>query len=354
MLKIPPKARTIANFTLSEQVGAGSYGKVYRAIETCTGEKVALKLLEQADDSNGFSITSIREIKALSLLSHKNIIRLREVVTGTESTSSDAYMVFDFVEYDFEGLMAMNPGRRFSRAQLKCFAHQMLGGLVYVHSKDIIHRDLKLANILLTRDGCVKIADFGLSRSLNASKNYTNQVVTIWYRSPELLFGITAYNKSIDMWSIGLIISELLLYHALLPGKTDHHQIELIFTCCGAPANWTLFSGLSRWDDSWTKNAYTRTFGDMLKRRHIDSNTIDFLDTFLQIDPAQRISASDALASSWFKKAPLPCYVKSSDHLDDHTHESLADFGSSCHQYEAKQKRLQDAVKNPPHQKFKV
>ena len=342
---IPPKARTFDDFTIERQVGSGSYGNVYRARDNNNGNLVALKLLTQLEgDCQGFLMTSIREIKSLRLLQHKNVIRLHEIITGNENTT---YMVLEFVDHDLEGLISMNPHRRIEYAQIKCFAYQMLDGLAYIHSQDIIHRDLKPPNILVTRDGCIKICDFGLSRSMNDFKNYTNKVVTIWYRSPELLFGATAYNQAIDLWSMGIIITELLLHSSLFPGKTDREQLELIFSRCGPPDAWNTFSALPLWDSAWTSNKYTRTLCTFMRQKRIESDAIDFVDRFLRVDPSQRISASDALKSQWFNRNPLPCYVNRFDYVDNHQHMTLDSFGSSCHQYEAKQKRQLEGAKVP-------
>jgi cyclin-dependent kinase 12/13 len=196
-------------------VGEGTFGKVYKAKYKPTSDKgkeiksshVALKKILMDNEKEGFPITAIREIMILKRLNHKNIINLIEIVTSKPSDKNkyrgNVYLVFEYMEHDLSGLIDRKID--YSIAHIKCIMHQILSGVNYMHSNNIIHRDIKGANILINNKGDVKIADFGLARvySDNPNKKYTNRVVTLWYRSPELLLGSTSYGPAIDMWSVG-------------------------------------------------------------------------------------------------------------------------------------------------------
>lgn len=207
-----------------DQVGEGTFGKVYKARfksknthnHNIKSEFVALKKILMENEKEGFPLTAIREIMILKRLNHKNIINLLEIVTSKPSDKNknrgNVYLVFEYMEHDLSGLL----GRKFdfSVPIIKVIMKQILLGVDYLHDNNIIHRDIKGANILLNNRGEVKLADFGLARIHNPNPNiikqYTNRVVTLWYRSPELLLGAVNYGPAIDMWSVGCVFSELL------------------------------------------------------------------------------------------------------------------------------------------------
>lgn len=223
------------------QVGEGTFGKVYKArfkststptnksqssnINIPKGEFVALKRILMDNEKEGFPITAIREIMILKRLRHNNIINLLEIVTSKPNEKNkqkgNVYLVFEYMEHDLAGITELKID--FTIPQIKCILHQILLGLNYLHSNNIIHRDIKSANILISNKGEVKIADFGLARVFNPNPNiqrqYTNRVVTLWYRSPELLLGATNYGPAIDVWSVGCLFSELLTGIPLFRGK---------------------------------------------------------------------------------------------------------------------------------------
>lgn len=173
---------------------------------------VALKKIKLMDDSDsrrgGFPITSVREIKILKVLDHANVVRLLDMVVTREDPENEGrdsvYMVFEYLDHDLDGLTA-RLGGRFSVPQIKCYVKQILEGLHYIHLQSILHRDLKLSNVLVSKHGHVKLADLGLARSYIADDEHplTPTVVTLWYRPPELLLGETKYGPAVDMWSAG-------------------------------------------------------------------------------------------------------------------------------------------------------
>ena len=213
-------------------VGEGTYGKVYKAKNVYSNAFVALKRIRMEGEKEGFPVTAMREIKLLQGLRHRNVIRLVEMMVskgeyfvvpvrkaagykreafsdplfwgpGLTMTGS-VYMVFEYMELDLTGLLA-HPDISFTPANIKSLTYQMLDGLAYLHDMSILHRDLKGSNILLSSTGVLKLADFGLARFYNkrARDDYTNRVITLWYRSPELLLGETVYQGEVDMWSAG-------------------------------------------------------------------------------------------------------------------------------------------------------
>ncbi|KAK1391971.1 Protein kinase domain-containing protein [Heracleum sosnowskyi] len=336
-------SRNIDCFEKLEQIGEGTYGQVYMARDIKTGEIVALKKIRMDNEKEGFPITAIREIKILKKLQHENVIRLKEIVTSTgpeadEQAKPDGdnkykgniYMVFEYMDHDLTGL-ADRPGLRFSIPQIKCYMKQLLTGLHYCHVNQVLHRDIKGSNLLIDNEGNLKLADFGLARSFSNDHNgnLTNRVITLWYRPPELLLGVTKYGPAVDLWSVGCIFAELLQGKPVLPGKAEPEQLTKIFELCGTPdeINWP---GVSRtpW---YNKFKPARPIKRRLREafRHFDRHALDLLEKMLTLDPSQRISAKDALDAEYFWTDPLPCDPK-----------SLPKYESS-HEFQTKKKRQQ-------------
>jgi cyclin-dependent kinase 12/13 len=199
-----------------------------------TQDIVALKKIRMDNEKEGFPITAIREIKILKKLRHKNVVDLKEIVTSKANASNghkgSIYLVFEYMDHDLTGL-AERPGMKFSLPQIKCYMKQLLTGLHYCHINNILHRDIKGSNLLINNNGVLKLADFGLAKSItNENANpLTNRVITLWYRPPELLLGATQYGPSVDMWSAGCIFAELVHGKPILPGKGEMEQLDLIF-----------------------------------------------------------------------------------------------------------------------------
>ncbi|KAF5663889.1 cmgc cdk crk7 kinase [Fusarium heterosporum] len=179
-------------------VGSGTYGKVFKGINVYTKGMVALKRIRMEGERDGFPVTAVREIKLLQSLRHINIVNLQEVMVE----KNDCFMVFEYLSHDLTGLLN-HPTFKLEAAQKKDLAKQMFEGLDYLHTRGVLHRDIKAANILVSNEGVLKIADFGLARfyAKRHQLDYTNRVITIWYRSPELLLGETKYTAAVDVWS---------------------------------------------------------------------------------------------------------------------------------------------------------
>lgn len=174
---------------------------------------VALKKVRLENEREGFPITAVREIKLLRRLCHKNIVRLLDVITesschGSKRDISAFFLVFEYVDHDLNGLLESGLVE-FTQDQTASLFKQLLLALQHCHSKDLLHRDLKCANILINNKGELKLGDLGLARiySKNSDRLYTNRVITLWYRPPELLLGEEKYGPAIDIWSAGFVFS---------------------------------------------------------------------------------------------------------------------------------------------------
>ncbi|MED6246050.1 Cyclin-dependent kinase 10 [Ataeniobius toweri] len=225
--------RSVREFEKLNRIGEGTYGIVYRARDTKSDEIVALKKVRMDNEKDGIPISSLREITLLLRLRHPNIVELKEVVVGSHLES--LFLVMSYCEQDLASLLE-NMQTPFSEAQVKCIVLQLLRGLEYLHHSFIIHRDLKVSNLLMTDEGCVKIADFGLARMYGIPQPpMTPRVVTLWYRAPELLLGTKTQTTALDMWAVGCILAELLAHKPLLPGTSEIQQVDLIVQLLGTP-----------------------------------------------------------------------------------------------------------------------
>lgn len=197
-------------------IGAGTYAKVYQAIDNETRMVVALKEI-RLYEFEGMPSTSLREISILKSTFHKNIIKLIQVI----HTQDLLTIVFEYMEYDL---------LKYIRRHDNIFnlMQQLVDGVCYLHKNNIIHRDLKPVNILVNKDGCLKIADFGLARMVSPMDYaYSSEVVTLWYRAPELLMGTSEYLYEIDIWSLGCIFYEMVAKKPLLEGTDKQTQLDL-------------------------------------------------------------------------------------------------------------------------------
>ncbi|GAA0183940.1 non-receptor serine/threonine protein kinase [Lithospermum erythrorhizon] len=235
--------RSVDEFERLNKIDEGTYGVVYRAQDKKTGEIVALKKVKMEKEREGFPLTSLREINILLSFHHPSIVDVKEVVVG--SSLDSIFMVMEYMEHDLKGLMETMK-QPFSQSEVKCLMLQLLEGTKYLHDNWVLHRDLKTSNLLLNNRGELKICDFGLARQYGSPlKPYTQLVVTLWYRAPELLLGSKQYSTAIDMWSLGCIMAEMLAKEPLFNGKSEIDQIDKIYRILGTP-NDTIWPGFSK------------------------------------------------------------------------------------------------------------
>ncbi|XP_016067767.1 PREDICTED: cyclin-dependent kinase 10 isoform X2 [Miniopterus natalensis] len=323
------RCRSVKEFEKLNRIGEGTYGIVYRARDTQTDEIVALKKVRMDKEKDGVPISSLREITLLLRLRHPNIVELKEVVVGNHLES--IFLVMGYCEQDLASLLENMP-TPFSEAQVKCIVLQVLRGLQYLHQNFIIHRDLKVSNLLMTDKGCVKTADFGLARAYGIPvKPMTPKVVTLWYRAPELLLGTTTQTTSIDMWAMGCVLAELLAHKPLLPGTSEIHQVDLIVQLLGTPSEniWPGFSKLPLVSQySLRKQPYNN-----LKHRFpwLSEAGLRLLNLLFMYDPKKRATAGDCLESSYFKEKPLPCEPELMPTFPHHRNKRAAPAASESH-----------------------
>ena len=200
-------------------LGEGAYGVVYKGIYLPTKEIIALKKIKLETQSEGVPSTTIREISVLREIEHKNVVQLKDVIM----CPTEMYLVFEYMELDLRNKIdTLISGQFFSPMLVKWFMFQLLNGVAACHSRRIIHRDLKPQNILLGTNDDLKIADFGLARAFGIPiRPYTKEVVTLWYRAPELLLGATEYSTPVDLWSVGCIFAEIVSKRALFDGDCE-------------------------------------------------------------------------------------------------------------------------------------
>ncbi|KAK9236223.1 kinase-like domain-containing protein [Lipomyces kononenkoae] len=294
---------SINQFDKLNRLGEGTYGVVYRARDRRTNEIVALKAVRifANEKRDGIPNTALREISLLKSLRHENIIRVLEVAVG-ETQLDEVYMVLEYAEHDLADLIDYS-NARFSASEVKCLMKQLLEGLEYIHKRGIIHRDIKMSNLLLTARGILKIADFGLARS-HTDRPMTPGVVTIWYRCPELLFGTKNYTSAIDLWSTGCIMGELVCRKPLLPGESEKQQIDLIVDLLGAPNEriWPGFRTLPLARNFRLHDLRPNTLDRVLRGQ--SRATIEFVNDLLTYDPDKRITAKAALQHQYFEERP--------------------------------------------------
>lgn len=292
-------------------IGEGTFGQVYKARDQDKGTYVALKRVRLENERDGFPITAVREIKILRQLNHKNIVNLIEIVTDKTNAlefrrdKGSFYLVFEYMDHDLAGLL-LSGEVSFNENNIAHIMHQLLEGLTYCHRNNFLHRDIKCSNILVNNDGQVKLADFGLARlysSNDKERPYTNKVITLWYRPPELLLGEERYGKPVDVWSCGCILGELFTREPMFRGGTELAQLEKIFSVCGTPtlSSWPDVKDLRDYPNYKPKKVHHRRLKeDYSKLPHL---ALDLLDHMLLLDPKKRISAEAALQHQWFKSA---------------------------------------------------
>ncbi|KAJ3256262.1 hypothetical protein HK103_005625 [Boothiomyces macroporosus] len=302
-----PKITGCRNVDLYEKLNRieeGSYGIVYRAKEKSTGRIFALKKLKLEKEKDGFPITSIREIHTLKLIKHPNVVEIIEICTT--SNFNHIFIVMEYLEHDLKTLME-NMAEPFLLSETKTLMLQLLSAVDCLHNNWIIHRDLKTSNLLMNNRGQIKVADFGLARRFGSPMGEVTQlVVTLWYRSPELLLGATTYSTEIDLWSIGCIFAELIDNSPLLPGKGEIDQLSKIFQLLGTP-NETSWPGYYDLPNTRTVNFANQPNNNLTSKfAYLSPLGLDLLNKFLTYDPQKRITASEAMEHPFFKESPLP------------------------------------------------
>ncbi|KKK15958.1 cdk5 [Aspergillus rambellii] len=294
------KAHQPSSFQQLEKLGEGTYATVFKGRNRQTGELVALKEIH-LDSEEGTPSTAIREISLMKELKHESIVSLYDVI----HTENKLMLVFEYMDKDLKKYMDTRGDRgQLDQATIKSFMHQLMNGIAFCHDNRVLHRDLKPQNLLINKRGQLKLGDFGLARAFGIPVNtFSNEVVTLWYRAPDVLLGSRTYNTSIDIWSAGCIMAELYTGRPLFPGTTNEDQLQKIFRLMGTPSErtWPGISQLPEYKPNFHVYA-TQDLGIILPQ--IDPLGLDLLNRMLQVRPEMRISAHDALQHPWFHDLP--------------------------------------------------
>jgi len=285
----------IDTYTKLDKLGEGTYATVYKGKSRLTDNLVALKEI-RLEHEEGAPCTAIREVSLLKDLKHANIVTLHDIVHTEKSLT----LVFEFVEKDLKQYMD-DCGAILAINNVKLFLFQMLRGLAYCHQRRILHRDLKPQNLLINERGELKLADFGLARAKSVpTKTYSNEVVTLWYRPPDVLLGSTEYSTPIDMWGVGCIFYEMSSGRPLFPGSTVEDELHLIFKVLGSPTeeDWP---GISKSEEFLTYRFPVYPPENLIARApRLDTDGINLLTAFLKYAAKERTSAANAMKHTYF------------------------------------------------------
>lgn len=283
------------NLTL---IGTGAYGCVCSTECTITKEKYAIKKITRPFDSPIHANRTHRELRLLRLMNHENVISLHDVFTSTPTFSkfNDIYLVTSLMGADLSDILKI---QKLSDEHVQFLVYQILRALKYIHSAGIIHRDLKPSNIAVNEDCELRILDFGLAR--HTESEMTGYVATRWYRAPEIMLNWMHYSQTVDMWSVGCIMAELITGKTLFPGNDHIDQLQRIMSVVGTPTE----EFLEKISSEEAKN-YIRNMKKMPRKNFKElfygasDYAVDFLEKVLNLDPDYRLTASEALEHPYF------------------------------------------------------
>eukprot|EP01132_Coremiostelium_polycephalum_P003227 gene3227-4040_t len=279
-----------------EKLGEGTYGIVYKAKNRDSGDIVALKRIRLDSEDEGVPCTAIREISLLKELKHPNIVRLYDVI----HTERKLTLVFEYLDQDLKKYLD-ECGGEISKTTIRSFLFQLLKGVAFCHDHRVLHRDLKPQNLLINRKGELKLADFGLARAFGIPvRTYSHEVVTLWYRAPDVLMGSRKYSTPIDIWSAGCIFAEMASGRPLFPGSGTSDQLFRIFKILGTPNEeiWPSIVELPEYKPDFPVHP-AHPLSSIV--HGLDEKGLNLLSRMLQYDPNQRITAANALKHPYFE-----------------------------------------------------
>ncbi|CBY18439.1 unnamed protein product [Oikopleura dioica] len=298
----------VGRYEKLEKIGEGTYGTVFRGRDR-DGSEVALKRIKLDDDEEGVPSSALREICLLRELRHKNVVRLLDVL----HTDKKLTLVFEYCSVDLKiwlkkyhtsrtllSFLNQTTAGKLHAPEVSALFYQLLKGLSYCHAKSVLHRDLKPQNLLI-HEGVLKLADFGLARAVGLPvRQYSNEVVTLWYRPPDVLLGARVYTFTVDSWSAGCIFAEIANSGTpLFPGQDIEDQLRIIFRLIGTPNDneWPTMRRLPDYrpfprfpaETNWSEQVPT-----------LSETGIDLLKKMLMPNPQSRLTADQALMHQYF------------------------------------------------------
>lgn len=287
-------------------IGEGAYGVVYKALDTLTSKYVALKKMKIDSETDGLSSSTVRETTLLMRLNHENVVKLEDAVFERDRMC----LIFELLELDLRKYLDNFPDA-LPEQTVRSFSAQLMSGLAYCHSMGIMHRDLKPQNILVSSKLQLKIADFGLARTFTPfARPLTIDVITRWYRAPEIILGQSRYNCGVDVWSVGCIIAEMSNKHPLFIADNEYHLLTKIFRKLGTPSNavWPDVEELPHYQPlfpQWPPQAMSYWLPN------ISPEGLNLMEKIFTYDPRRRISAKDSLRHPYLRP-----YVAEKDLFD--------------------------------------
>ena len=292
--------KSSGRFEIIDTLGKGTYGVVYKAKDKKLNKIVAIKKMILPNDDEGIPSTALREISILKNLSHPFIVSLLDMIIEPKKI----YLIFEYLKTDLKIFLDNLPKKKYlEQKTIKKFMFQLLTATSELHSKRIIHRDLKPQNILLDKNYNLKIADFGLARTFSIPiRPYTNNVVTLWYRAPEILLGAPEYSTPIDVWALGCIFFEICTKKGLIMGETETEQINRMFRVLGTPleSDWPGIGAFAKYDEQTVPNLKKVRMREVLGGGFLGDLGVDLLQRMLVYNPTERITAKSALEHPFF------------------------------------------------------
>lgn len=286
-----------AVYTEYQKLGEGTYCSVFRAIHSETKEPVALKMIRMDTEEDGIPSSSIREISVLQSLQHTNIIKLRDVVCEGARLS----LVFEFMNRDLK--------RYLERAQIKpdllrSYAFQILCGVYFLHTRGIVHQNIRPENMLINSGGLLKLCDFGTAVLCHKSLAISEMATMLWYRAPELLVECPFYDFPVDMWSCGCVLAEMARGTVLFAGDSPVDQLMKVCKGLGPPDrdDWPEFYSLVNPEIQLPQPPFAGVDGLVPG----DPELKDLVGRLLTMNPAKRITAREAVRHPYFKDLPAP------------------------------------------------
>jgi mitogen-activated protein kinase 15 len=333
------EAHILERYKIIQKLGKGAYGIVWKAEDKKTKQLVALKKVYDAFQNSTDAQRTYREVMYLQHLNgHENIIRLLSIIRA--HNNKDLYLVFDLMETDLHVVIR---AKILKDIHKKFVMYQLFKSLKYLHSADLVHRDLKPSNMLINSDCTMKLADFGLARSIIENNSgeppiVSDYIATRWYRAPEILLGSQVYTKAVDLWSSGCILAEVLIEQVLFPGKSSLNQIELIIELLGRPSK----KDLEEMQISFGNNSIDGLKTTKIKSithmfNNCDPQGIDLLRKLLIYNPNKRITVKEALEHPFFKdfhsvEDEIVCKSKIQIPIDDNQKLSLKVYRDSIYE----------------------
>lgn len=290
------------NYSKLVKLGEGTYGIVFKAVDKRSGKVVALKRIKMEHEEEGVPASALREVAAVRELRHPNIVRLFEMCCSRTSI----YMIFEYSDMDLRAYIRQSTD--ISESLVVSMVYQLVQAIECCHAHGILHRDLKPQNILVNMPSdpshppILKLADFGLARAFTLPiRVYTHEVITLWYRPPEIFLGHDKYSLAVDIWSVGCVMGELAFRNPLFPGSSELDTLFKIMSAVGTPTSesWPGVERLKEWRHQFPK------FQGHLFRKYADKISQEGMDLLLRLlscNPADRPNAAQILKTDYLKQ----------------------------------------------------